>query len=178
MAYETFPVLTRRISYGISENFVDHTIRTELGLGSYESSRAGAVREIKEFDAKYSFLGDKDMDLLKAFELKIKIGSQAFYWINPKEVYGKLLWEANETLIEGQIRRPTVNNGHSYVASTAGTTATTEPVTWATGTNATFTNGTVLFQENTYLVRFMKSGVRGRYIFYGENEASFKLREK
>lgn len=177
MSYETFPVLGRRLFYGISENYVDHTVRTEMGLGSYESSRAGAVREIKEFDAEYGYLGDRDMDLLKAFEKSIKIGSVAFYWINPKEVYGKLTWQANEYLIEGQIRRPTTNNGHSYVAASAGTTGATEPVSWATGTNATFTDGTVQFRENTYLVRFMKGGVRGRYIFYGENKASFKLRE-
>jgi len=132
MPYSSFPILNRRISYGIREKYIDTTIRTSLGNGGYESTRAGATRLRKEFDTKYSLLEDKDLDLLKVFELSIMIGSNAFYWSNPKEAYGRLEWEADEVLLQGQIRRPTVSNGHSYVAAVFEYTGACFPSTLAT----------------------------------------------
>lgn len=56
-------------------------------------------------------------------------------------------WRASTVYTQWQYRIPTVNNGHYYTVTTAGTSAASEPV-WPTASGATVVDGGVTWRES------------------------------
>lgn len=55
-------------------------------------------------------------------------------------------WEASTAVVAGELKKPTVANGHYYRCTTGGTTHSAQP-TWPTTAEATVTDGTAVWEE-------------------------------
>lgn len=56
-------------------------------------------------------------------------------------------WAASTAYALNDVRRPTTSNGFTYIVTTAGTSAATEPV-WPTAEGSTVTDGTVVWTRD------------------------------
>jgi hypothetical protein len=99
-------------------------------------------------------MSDADKQTLKLFESGVtKFGALSFYWKNFQEAYGCDAWVSGKSYILGQIIQPTSPNGRSYKCTTAGTSGGAQP-SWPTTIYGTVVDGTAIWTENTYRVRF------------------------
>lgn len=115
-----------------------------------------------EFIAKIS---DARIDQLLAFFYARKGSFEAFYLQSVDEITRSLYWEPSHVYVAGDIVRPAVKNGHSYLCAIGGTSHTSAP-TWPTTENQTVTDNTITWKENTYLVRFEQDLINVEYLHY------------
>lgn len=175
-----YPALAYGPDYGVKWKFVDTTIRSDFP--GYEQTRASVTRRRKEFELTYtSDLSPDDEDSLKIMEDAVGIGGGTIYWANPVEAYRNKPWVANHVYAAGEIVRPTVATGRSYICIQAGTAHDTEPgvgghTPWPTTVNGTLTDGTVIWRENTYTVR-LTAPINYDYPEYSLSGVQIKFRE-
>ncbi len=163
--------------YGFKPKTVDSTIHFK-SQGGYDITRAGNSRVPQTFDISYTNkVPTADRNTLKAFEKTVKVGAESFYWKNPEEAYGDVVWEAGHTYSVGDIVRPVAPNTHSYICTVGGAShATTEPV-WPTTAGATVVDNAVTWKENTYDVKFA-GAIDEEYVAYGKWTIKFQLVEQ
>ncbi len=103
-----------------------------------------------------------DADLITAFFVACKGKYQSFYLKAEDETTRSATHSTCTIYSLNQIRRPSTPNTHSYKCIQAGTTGTLSP-TFATAANATFSDGGVIWRENSYLVRFSEDTINADY---------------
>lgn len=80
----TFPTLSQNPSvrpWG-QKRAKDPTIRTDMENG-FEQTYPAFTRLTKEWEVGYIALPTADMELIEAHEDDVKVGSEAFSWVNP-----------------------------------------------------------------------------------------------
>jgi len=110
----------------------------------------------------FSRLSAADADTIQSFFEACKGRYTAFYLIAEDEATRQVLHATNTTYSLNQIVRPVVKNGHSYKCIVAGKTGGVAP-TFPTGTNATVSDNTVVWRENSYTVRFLEDEINIDY---------------
>lgn len=134
-----------------------------------EQRRALQTNPNYKFTLQFELLDPSDADLILAFFVARKGAYEAFYLTNPEEAYRSSIWVAATTYSEGTIIRPITANGRSYKCTTAGISGNSEP-TWPTTNNESVTDGTspneVIWEENSYLVRFEEDMMNFDYFSY------------
>lgn len=105
------------------------------------------------YDADDMNLFAAEADAIMAFFLARRGAYDTFYFQNPEEAYRTTVWQANTSYSLGAIVRPPTANGRSYKCTTAGTSASSAP-TWPTSFHGTVADGSVIWTENSYRVRF------------------------
>ncbi len=158
MAVPVYPVLTSddpnpaSWSPGIEE---DPTLRSKK-MSGLATARARFTRVSRSWAYEYTMLCQADKEALELFERnQVNYGAVSFYWINFQEAYGADARRANTTYQAGQIVQPVSPNGRSYRCTTGGATHMSATPSWPTTVNGTVTDGTVVWTENTYRVRFV-----------------------
>jgi len=114
------------------------------------------------FKLTFSRLRPSDADLIQAFFETCKGAYTAFYLKAEDEATRNVVHATNTTYSLNQIIRPIVANGHSYKCTTAGLSGGSAPI-FPTGTNATVSDNTIIWAENTYTVRFVEDQLNMDY---------------
>lgn len=153
---DNFPSLTYDPNIEIKETAAtDPVNRTKPENGPVHTSLR-ISRVPRKFSFTLGLLTAQDKDLLVRFEdQKSKYGAVIFTWQNFYEAYHAPARLPGTAYLYGQIVRPATANGRSYRCTSAGTSGSGTP-SWPTSINATVTDGTVTWRENTYQVRQTK----------------------
>lgn len=160
MSTPVFPVLTddpdiNSWKEGINE---DPTLRSQKSAGIM-TTRTQFTRVPKKWEFSYACLTDVDKQLLQRFEKDTAhFGVTSFHWINFQEAYGSPPRMPSTVVVAGAIVQPRSFNGRSYKCTQAGTTdvdaTILHPTAWPTTVNGTVSDGSVIWTENSYRVRF------------------------
>ena len=148
----SYPTLSVKPDYPLTPETDDIVLASPKAAG-YQHKRPRYSRIRQQFTLEYPVLGVADEDTLNAHYASI-LGAASFYYYHHGEAYHKdRAWQALTAYAVGRIVRPPSPNGRSYICIVAGTTGASAP-TWTTTENATFTDGTVTWQENAYTVTY------------------------
>ena len=84
----TFPTLSTNSGIaGHSETIAhDPTLRNETDSG-YVITRAKFTRLVNKWHVSYKYITDTDKSTLEIFQSDVKVGTDAFYWIEPISGY-------------------------------------------------------------------------------------------
>lgn len=132
----------------------DPTLRSKKMVGILVT-RPQFTRVPKTWQYRILQLTDSDKQLLKQFEAEtVRFGALSFYWQNFQEAYGCDARMPGIAVVAGQVVQPLIPNGRSYKCTTGGTTHISATPAWPTTVGGAVTDGTVVWKENTYRVRF------------------------
>lgn len=118
------------------------------------------------FEMRFESLRLSDALLILDFFHARRGNYESFSLQNREEAYRDAAWKAATTYYAGDIVRPVAPSGRSYRCTTAGTShAATEP-TWPTAYHGTVSDNSVIWTENSYLVRFEEPAVNFENVRY------------
>lgn len=137
------------VNYG---NTIEQRIQLNT-VAQYQFELMFNVKDVSEFETFVDFF------------LARKGSFEAFYFQNTAEAYRTIVWQQNHAYSAGDIIRPTIVNGHSYICTGAGTSGGTEPASWLTTVGATVADAGVTWTENTYTVRFATDSQKFSYFY-------------
>lgn len=151
-----FPAMTYDPDGEYTETPVEDPTKRSAFEAGYVQTSVAFTRTPKKFKFQYSYVINRDKNKLAYFEaVTCRYGALFFDWKNFYEAYGQdNFWIKKTAYTLGEIVRPVAASGRSYRCTTAGTTHATDEPTWPTTKNATITDGSVVWTENTRTVRF------------------------
>jgi hypothetical protein len=114
---------------------------------------------------QFELLDPSEADEILAFFIARKGAYEAFYLQLLEEAYRSTVWTASTVYSVGDIVRPVTANGRSYKCTTGGTSGSSQP-TWPTTFHGTVGDGSVVWTENSYLVRFEEDIINFDYFSY------------
>jgi len=126
-----------------------------------------------KFQLQWGALSDFDeARQIEDFFILMKGNLTAFFFVCMPEAYGGSIWAAEQEYSFGNIVRPPIPNGHSYICTEPGTSSSSEPL-WPTISRDTVVDGEVTWEENSYCVRFADDLLNFEYFCY----ALYKLQQ-
>lgn len=119
------------------------------------------------FEVNFKNLHTADKKLILDFFISVKGNYEAFYFSNLEEAYGSAKWVATTLYTLGDIVRPSSANRHSYKCTTIDSTSGSSEPPWTTVEGTVMpVDGTVVWIENSYKVRFESSNMNIDYFSY------------
>lgn len=159
---ETFPFVTP--SYPLikipefSTNTITYGQKSEQRLSNWLTPRY-------RFQLNWGTLPTSEKQQILDFFVARKGSFEAFWFANPEEATNDQIWKPNTSYALDEKVRPITTNNRSYQCTTAGISGGSEP-TWPTTAGGTVADGTMVWTENSYRVRFMQDEVNYAFFLY------------
>jgi hypothetical protein len=158
-----FP-MTTPFSYSVTR--IPHFDTRSINYGGKVRQRVSfSANPWYEIVCRFDNITDVIADGVMTFFEARKGSYEAFLLQNPEEAYRSTKWVPNTAYAVNSIRRPITINDHSYKVISGGVSATAEP-SWTTTPNATVSDGSIVWAENTYLVTFAEDSMNAEYFTY------------